>query len=804
MDDHEHSMQSSYSVTDMEKEMEDLKRFSYSTKFSEDINSQMQIPDKISMTGDEGGDVDFFTHTSTSASGMQVPDRIMIGGQTPVGLTTPPRVITLEDHPFPTVNGEVDDVISEEQEIKRKPLRVSVNNDHKRPSSQLADNYIADDQQYLSMDAEDDEIIEEPVGEDLQTLRYQVAKLSRRCNPGWASYLLCEHVFNGQQKIMVLGGGCSVATAQIAAFSHLFNLIQVSYSAASPQLSNKSEYPLFLRTQQSDLAQNIGRIAILKHFGWKRVATLYQNEKFFVMVIDDMIVKMRENDINLLASLSFNYHPSADLDILKVNGDLIAKLADNDVQLVTSQSIVLAPVAALRKIKEEDARIIVVHSYEDHARALFCEAYRQGMYGATYAWLIPGWYSDDWWKTEDSHINCTLDEMKKVLESVIETVQDSKGPDNVTNINGETYAEYEERYLNILSSRPEYKWVIPHMWHGLGYDAVWSMALALNASIDEVALGGRVWFNEHGDRIGRMAIYQILGDAPPVDEQRWTYEVISINETLSITVSILACLGIVMAAVFLGINIIYRDHGFIKLSSPRMNNIILSGAILVYLSIMPLGMTQSPFELSEYMRTISCIVGKWLLSVGFTLSFGSMFAKTWRVHRIFTNMKPNTTIAQDNTKTLYQTNSCSSQYVWYWLGALYGLKGLLLLFGCFLAHETRNIQVEGLNDSRQIGVSVYNIMVSCLVGVTLTLALENNPTLSFAFTSFPIFLCTSITIVMMFIPKIRVIVKDPKGGDYLRKRTREGLTVSSTMSDLNQQCAIAKSESKTTLHTNME
>ncbi|XP_077867203.1 mitochondrial fission factor-like [Saccoglossus kowalevskii] len=203
MDDHEHSMQSSYSVTDMEKEMEDLKRFSYSTKFSEDINSQMQIPDKISMTGDEGGDVDFFTHTSTSASGMQVPDRIMIGGnvfkccnesvsctidpldpplpgQTPVGLTTPPRVITLEDHPFPTVNGEVDDVISEEQEIKRKPLRVSVNNDHKRPSSQLADNYIADDQQYLSMDAEDDEIIEEPVGEDLQTLRYQVAKLSRR------------------------------------------------------------------------------------------------------------------------------------------------------------------------------------------------------------------------------------------------------------------------------------------------------------------------------------------------------------------------------------------------------------------------------------------------------------------------------------------------------------------------------------------------------------------------------------------------------------------------------------------------
>ena len=31
----------------------------------------------------------------------------------------------------------------------------------------------------------------------------------------------------------------------------------------------------------------------------------------------------------------------------------------------------------------------------------------------------------------------------------------------------------------------------------------------------------------------------------------------------------------------------------------------------------------------------------WVLMAGFTLSFGSMFSKTWRVHSIFTNVQLN-------------------------------------------------------------------------------------------------------------------------------------------------------------------
>uniref|UniRef100_A0ABM0MHP6 Gamma-aminobutyric acid type B receptor subunit 1-like n=1 Tax=Saccoglossus kowalevskii TaxID=10224 RepID=A0ABM0MHP6_SACKO len=138
---------------------------------------------------------------------------------------------------------------------------------------------------------------------------------------------------------MAIGGGCSVSTAPVAAFSHLFNVIQVSYASSTPQLSNKLNYPLFFRTKSSDVDQNIGRIAIMKYYGWKRAATLYQDDMYFVMVIHDMIRRMQINGIKLLASLALS----------------------ND------------PFSVLKIIQETDARIIIVHAYENYSRVLFCE-----------------------------------------------------------------------------------------------------------------------------------------------------------------------------------------------------------------------------------------------------------------------------------------------------------------------------------------------------------------------------------------------------------------------------------------------
>lgn len=55
-------------------------------------------------------------------------------------------------------------------------------------------------------------------------------------------------------------------------------LLQVSYASTSPALQNRELYPRFFRTISSDLAFNPARAALLTKYGWKRVATLHQNE----------------------------------------------------------------------------------------------------------------------------------------------------------------------------------------------------------------------------------------------------------------------------------------------------------------------------------------------------------------------------------------------------------------------------------------------------------------------------------------------------------------------------------------------
>ena len=46
---------------------------------------------------------------------------------------------------------------------------------------------------------------------------------------------------------------------------------------------------------------------------------------------------------------------------------------------------------------------------------------------------------------------------------------------------------------------------------------------------------------------------------------------------------------------------------------------------------------------------------------------------------------------------------------------MFGYKGILLLFGIFLAYETRSVKLKLVNDSRFVGMSIYNVVVSIML-----------------------------------------------------------------------------------------
>ena len=83
----------------------------------------------------------------------------------------------------------------------------------------------------------------------------------------------------------------------------------------------------------------------------------------------------------------------------------------------------------------------------------------------------------------------------------------------------------------------------------------------------------------------------------------------------------------------------------IKMSSPNLNNLIIVGCVLTYTSVIILGL-DSDMTSKESFPYI-CTARAWILMSGFTLSFGSMFSKTWRVHSIFTNVQLNKKVMKD-------------------------------------------------------------------------------------------------------------------------------------------------------------
>ena len=94
---------------------------------------------------------------------------------------------------------------------------------------------------------------------------------------------------------------------------------QIGFSNSSPLLSSKLQYPLYFRTNPSEEFSNLGRIAILKRFKWKRVAILQRNNDVFTGISNSLADLLKQENINVAAYESYKDHPEIALDNLKVS-----------------------------------------------------------------------------------------------------------------------------------------------------------------------------------------------------------------------------------------------------------------------------------------------------------------------------------------------------------------------------------------------------------------------------------------------------------------------------------------------------
>ena len=82
--------------------------------------------------------------------------------------------------------------------------------------------------------------------------------------------------------------------------------------------------------------------------------------------------------------------------------------------------------------------------------------------------------------------------------------------------------------------------------------------------------------------------------------------------------------------------LLYR---LVKLGSPYVNILIIVGAVVYYILVILLGVDENVASYSTVDEL--CHARVWLAIIGFSLLYGTIFAKTWRIYYIFSHTKPN-------------------------------------------------------------------------------------------------------------------------------------------------------------------
>ncbi|KAJ8943717.1 hypothetical protein NQ318_012484, partial [Aromia moschata] len=84
------------------------------------------------------------------------------------------------------------------------------------------------------------------------------------------------------------------------------------------------------------------------------------------------------------------------------------------------------------------------------------------------------------------------------------------------------------------------------------------------------------------------------------------------------------------------------------------------------------------------------------------------------------------------------------------------------IFGLFLAYETRSLKVKQINDSRYVGMSIYNVVILCLITAPVTMVIASQQDASFAFVALAIVFCCFLSMALIFVPKVIEVIRHPR------------------------------------------
>ena len=353
----------------------------------------------------------------------------------------------------------------------------------------------------------------------------------------------------------------------------------------------------------------------------------------------------------------------------------------------------------LKEIKNSYARVIIVLASAEPTRYTLCRAYHDGMIFPKYQWVFKERFDYDFYETlfhydgDSMQYNCTDANINDSVFGSINFVWSAvsiKNNRTSTDV-GLTSTEYEHQYdqqgvkymhkYNVNSTTTE--------WARGFYDAVWSLALALNSSLTELdmnltqtitgsktlaetierhmldidfqGISGRVKFdNKTGSNVaGELNVYQFVeeknsiligfytsgaltmlnGTPPQFIKSTFSEKRVQVSTALAVPFLIVTIATLLVALPIQIMNIVYREHKTIKATSPNLNHIIFIGCYLTVLGTTLLIITEAWQHTATPSKSRLCNIIPWLLSIGTSMVIGTVTMKTWRLHRIYASSK---------------------------------------------------------------------------------------------------------------------------------------------------------------------
>ena len=464
----------------------------------------------------------------------------------------------------------------------------------------------------------------------------------------------------------IIGPGCSDSSLAISSLlSRPGMALPNIHLATSSLLQNRAKYPNTYGILSSSFTIINATFQLIKHNQWEKVAIFYDSTVF--VHISPQLRKVINQELQM-----------------------------NKIVFYSLVSDTYLPIDALI---QSSARVIVTWTSLIHAQKLLCIAHNtRHMAFPHYQWVVSGFNIREFLATEiafkysGEFFNCSNNNLMVLKNNLILSYTlDSVDP-GAQLVSGYTYREILWQYLYSVynyNTNNRALSISPSIWATLTYDAVWALVLAINMSTvgftnsSSLSYGTEQFTDEIKHSLEQIQFAGASGfinfDSTSGYTHR-TVDIYHINSSMGVTLvgvtdggsisiltndpqifistnltskiktvhpSVAALFLLIILTLFLAtfllhiLSTIKRKHPSIKAASPLLNHFIFSGCYIWTAASILYVLIVKTLNFGDDRAYANCChaIWVWLIPIGMTLTIGTLFAKTWRIYRIFIHFR---------------------------------------------------------------------------------------------------------------------------------------------------------------------